>query len=421
MYEAVLAFFQEFMALGASVLLPFVIAIIGLFFRMKPGKAIRTGLLVGIGFQGLVLTINLLMSTIQPVLSYYSSMGSGYDTVEIGFAALGAASWTAPFAVFAIPVIFLINIVLVRMKVTKVLNVDIWNFMHFLVPGALAYALFDNVILGFVVTVACAIVTLFVAQKIAKPWQEYFGLEGTTCSTFSLTALCYPVAAAVDWLIERIPGLNKVNVSLEGLSGKLAFFGHPEVIGLVVGLFLSVMTLQPIQNTLTICMGMSATMLLIPRMVSIMMEGLTLLGNAANDYMKSHLGEDSELYIGMDVALGLGDPTCITVTSIMIPAVIGLSFLVPGMRFFPLGILAEVCYIAPMCAMASKGNILRTLVSMSVIFFVAMWLMSINADFCTQMLRACGVSFEGASVTASHFGWNPGVLFVAALAKLFGM
>ena len=421
MYEAALGFFQEFMSLGASVLLPVVIAIIGLFFRMKPTKAIRTGLLVGIGFQGLVLTINLLMSTIQPVLDYYSKMGSGYDTVEIGFAALGAASWTVPFAVFAIPVIFLINILLVRIKATKVLNVDIWNFMHFLVPGALAYALFNNALLGFAVTVACAVITLFIAQIVAKPWEEYFGLEGTTCSTFSLIAFCYPIAKGVDWIINHIPGLNKVDLSLEKLSGKLAFFGHPEVIGLVVGLFLSLMTFQPVPKILTICAGMAATMLLIPRMVAIMMEGLTLLGNAANEYMKSKLGEDSELYIGMDIALGLGDPTCITCTAIMIPVVIGLSFLVPDMRFFPLGILAEVCYIAPMCALASKGDVFRTLVSMSVIFFVAMWLMSINADFCTQMLSVCNVDFEGASVTASHFGWNPGVLFVAALAKLFGM
>lgn len=32
-----------------------------------------------------------------------------------------------------------INLVLVRLKLTKTLNVDIWNYMHFLVPGALAY------------------------------------------------------------------------------------------------------------------------------------------------------------------------------------------------------------------------------------------------------------------------------------------
>lgn len=421
MYDMLLSVVQEFFNLGATVLLPFVIAVIGLFFRMKPSKAIRSGLLVGIGFQGLVLTINLLMSTIQPVLDYYSSMGSGYDVVEIGFAALGAACWTVPFAVFVVPAIFLANILLVRLKATKTLNVDIWNFMHFLVPGGLAYALSGNAVIGFAVTLACGVITLFIADRVAKPWQDFFGLEGTTCSTFSLIAFTYPISWLINLIIDHVPGLNKVDFSLDKIPSQLSFLGNPEMIGLIAGLFLSLMTFQPIPNILTVCIGMSAVMLLIPRMVAIMMEGLTSLGNAANTYTKSKLGEDAEIYIGMDIALGLGDPTCITATAIMIPIVIGLSFLIPDMRFFPLGILAEVCYIAPMAAMTSRGNLLRTLLCMSAVFFIAMWLMSINADFCTQFLNICNVDFAGTAVTASHFGWNPGALIVCGVAKVFGL
>ena len=89
--ETLLAFFQEFAGLGAAVLLPFVICILGLFFRMSLGRAIEAGLFVGIGFQGLVLAVNLLITSIQPVMQYYESMGSGYDVLEVGFAAPGGA------------------------------------------------------------------------------------------------------------------------------------------------------------------------------------------------------------------------------------------------------------------------------------------------------------------------------------------
>ena len=37
---------------------------------MKLDHAIKSGLLVGIGFQGLVLAVNLLITTIQPVMDY---------------------------------------------------------------------------------------------------------------------------------------------------------------------------------------------------------------------------------------------------------------------------------------------------------------------------------------------------------------
>ncbi len=90
--ETLLGFFQAFVGLGAAVLLPFVICILGLFFRMSLGRAIEAGLFVGIGFQGLVPAVNLLITSIQPVMQYYESMGSGYNVLEVGFAAPGGAS-----------------------------------------------------------------------------------------------------------------------------------------------------------------------------------------------------------------------------------------------------------------------------------------------------------------------------------------
>ncbi|MGN1377786.1 MAG: PTS transporter subunit IIC [Dorea sp.] len=417
--NAILSFFQEFINLGAAVLLPFVIAILGKFFGMKLGHAIKSGLLVGIGFQGLVLAVNLLTSTIQPVMDYYEEMGSGYDALEVGFAALGAASWTVPFAVLVIPSIIIINLVLVRTKLTKVLNVDIWNFMHFLVPGALAYALYGNVVIGFLVSVICGIAALFFSQWLAPQWGEFYGLEGTTCTTLAFCAWVFPISYLLNKIFDRIPGFRDIDINVDKLGKKLGIFGDPAMIGLFVGVFLALISRQDLGSILTIGMGLAAAMVLIPRMVSIMMEGLTPMGNAANEYMHRKVGEDADVYIGMDIALGLGDPACITCTAIMIPVTILLAFLIPDMRFFPLGILAEVCYLAPMCVMTSKGNIFRTLICMTLLMFVTLFFANMFIPEATQMLSVTGVEFSG-QVTASHFGWNPGNLIVALIHRLFG-
>lgn len=417
--ETLLSFFQGFINLGAAVMLPVVIAILGLFFGMKLGQAIKSGLFVGIGFQGLCLAVNLLTTTIQPVMDYYAQMDAGYDVLEIGFAALGGAAWTVPFAVLAIPAIVIINLILVRLKITKVLNVDIWNFMHFLVPGALAYALFGSALLGFCVTVALSVITLFFAQWAAPKWGEFYGLEGTTCTTLAFAAWVYPVSTGINWLIDHIPGLNKLDLDMDKLGSKLGVFGDPAVIGIVVGAFLGLLTRQSISSLLTICMGVAAVMVLIPRMVGIMMEGLSPIGTAANAYMKKKIGEDADVYIGMDIALGLGDPCCITCTAIMIPLTIVMAFIIPDMRFFPLGILAEVCYLAPMCVLSSKGNVFRTLVSMCIIMFMTLFFANMFAPEATQMMSVTGVSFDN-MVTASHFGWNPGNLIVSLLHRLIG-
>ena len=150
---------------------------------------------------------------------------------------------------------------------------------------------------------------------------------------------------------------------MDKIESKLGFFGDPAVIGVVVGVLLGIITKQDIGTTLSIGMGVSAVLILIPRMVTVMMEGLTALGNAASAYMKRKMGDDAEIYIGMDIALGLGDPCCITSTVIAIPCVILMAFIIPNMTYFPIGLLTIVCYVTPMCVMASKGNLFRSIVT----------------------------------------------------------
>ena len=228
----------------------------------------------------------------------------------------------------------------------------------------------------------------------------------------------YPIGFLLNKIIDRIPGLNKIDVDMGRIESKLGIFGDPAIIGLVVGAFLGLLTHQDIPSLLTISMGVATVMVLIPRMVGIMMEGLSPIGTAANAYMKSKIGEQSNVYIGMDIALGLGDPACITCTAIMIPMTIVLAFLVPDMHFFPLGILAEVCYLAPMCVLTSNGNILRTLISMTIIMYMTLFFANLFAGEATQMMTVTGVRFDG-MVTASHFGWNPGNLIVSFIHGLF--
>ncbi|MHA3940735.1 PTS transporter subunit IIC, partial [Salmonella enterica subsp. enterica serovar Infantis] len=149
-------------SMGATAILPLVIFLLGLVFRMKVGAAIKSGITVGIGFIGLGLVVGLLNTALQPAITYYSKIGSGFTVADIGWPAVGAAAWVAPFAAMVIPIGIILNLILVRLKLTKTLNVDIWNYMHFLVPGALAYFVFDSFFLGLGVAVALSVAALFI-------------------------------------------------------------------------------------------------------------------------------------------------------------------------------------------------------------------------------------------------------------------
>lgn len=395
---------QTLLNMGAVAILPVMILIIGLIFRMKFGEALKAGLLVGIGFQGLSLVISLLFTTIDPAVSYYQAMGSGFTVTDMGWASVGAASWSVPFAPFVVPVIFLINVIMIRLKLTKVINVDIWNFIHMLIPGALAYAIFNNIWIGIVITLIMAIVAIKFGEKVAPAWQEYYGLEGTTCSTASFV-LMYPLFRALDKLYDHIPGFNKIDINIDHLSSKLGVFGESSFIGLIIGVILGLLTQQPITTIFTMAIGFASVLVLIPKMVAVMMEGITPIGTAANEFMKRWTGDSTQLLVGMDVCLGLGDPTCITATALCIPFTILCAFIIPDMSYFPVGILSVICYTTVMPTLAHRGNFIRTMISCLIMVYFIAFMTNLLAPEATMMMHVTGIEVSG-TVTDSFFGYN---------------
>ncbi len=339
--------------------------------------------------------------------------------MDVGWAAVGAASWSVPFAAIAILMIVGLNVLFILLKWTTVMNVDIWNYIHFLIPGALAYALFDSFWLGLTVTVGLSIVTLFVAQWFAPRWEAYYGLEGTTCTTFSFITFAYPFGLLVNKLIDLIPGLNKIDISLEKVESKIGFFGDPAVIGLLVGTFLGVLTRQ--EFTVAISMGgWSFSSTSTDTQNGFCYDGRLDCdrGSCQRIYEETYWRRE-KLYIGMDIALGLGDPTAITTTVILIPIAIFLAFIIPGMHYFPVGVLTVIVYMIPLLAVASNGNLFRTLVTG--FFFLVIVLIGTNtfAPEATEMMNATGVPVEGV-VTDSFWGYNLANIIISLFHRIVG-
>ena len=57
-------FVRGFLDLGATVILPVVIFLLGLFFRQKIGAEFRSGLTIGVAFVGIFLVIDLLVKNL---------------------------------------------------------------------------------------------------------------------------------------------------------------------------------------------------------------------------------------------------------------------------------------------------------------------------------------------------------------------
>ena len=173
---------QYFLSLGASVVLPIIIFLLSLFFRMKLSKAIRAALTIGIGFIGINLVIGLLTESLGPAAeAMVRNTGLDLPIIDAGWPVAAAISFgTAKIVPWIFILTIAINLVMIALKWTTTLNVDMWNFWHFIFSAAFVYMVTKNFWLGLTAGVITLIVVLKLADIVAPMIQDYYKIPGVT-------------------------------------------------------------------------------------------------------------------------------------------------------------------------------------------------------------------------------------------------
>jgi PTS system galactitol-specific IIC component len=128
LYEGV----QYILGFGPTVMLPLVLFILALFFKIKPAKALRSSLTVGIGFVGIYAIFDILTNNVGPAAqAMVEQTGINLPVVDLGWPPLSAITWGSPIAPFVIPLTMLINVIMIAIKQTRTVDVDMWNYWHF--------------------------------------------------------------------------------------------------------------------------------------------------------------------------------------------------------------------------------------------------------------------------------------------------
>ena len=129
--------------------------------------------------------------------------------------------------------------------------------------------------------------------------------------------------------------------------------------------------------------AMAGIMLLLPRMVKTIMEGLVPISESAQEFLQSRF-TGSEFYIGLDSAITLGHPTTIAVGVLLIPIVLILASILPYNTTLPLADLAATAFFVCMATPIHKGNFIRTLISGTIMMAIVLLLASAVAPAITQ-------------------------------------
>lgn len=387
--------------MGPSVMMPIIFFVLAIIFGVKIGKAFKAGMLVGIGFVGINLVIGLLLNSLGPAAeSMVSRFGLSLTVVDPGWPVGSTIGWGSPIVPIVVFGALLINVILLVLNLTKTVNIDIFNYWHFLLTGGVIYAATNNVIIASAGALIHFLFALFIADKTAPKIQESYNLKGVSFA-HATSAIYVPIGIAVNWIIERIPGLRDIDANPDKITKKFGVMGEPLTLGTILGVALGALAGWNVTDIMTLGIKVAAVMVLLPAMINVLVEGLVTVRDAAEVTLKKKF-PNREFYIGLDTALLVGDPAVLATGLLMIPAALLLAIVLPGNKVLPFVDLASLVFLIPMVSPYCKKNMIRIFISGVVVLTLVLYAGTDIAPYYTKAANIANVALpKGVSGSTS--------------------
>lgn len=407
--QVIIDVFSYINGLGASVMMPIILTIIGVVLGAKFGKALRGGLTVGIGFIGLNLVTGLMGENLAPAVQQMADrFGLALSTVDIGWPAASAIAFGTTIGLIIIPIGLIVNIVMLLTNTTQTLDVDIWNYWHFAFTGSLIYVLTENFAYGVIAAILNMVIVMVIGDYTAPKVEETLGMPGVSIP-HGFTAAFVPIAIVVDKIIDKIPGVKNINVDIEKLQKRFGVFGEPMLVGTVLGIIIAALAGNNFQSILQIGVTLGAVMVLIPKMAALLMEGLMPISEAAQEFVSSRFANRGKIYIGLDSAVGVGHPVCLTVSLILVPLAVFLAVILPGNTVLPMTDLSVMPYMFVLIVPLVGGNGFRALITGIVCLVGGLYISTDLAPAITAVAKSVNFAIPKGAATISSIcdGANP--------------
>lgn len=392
------------------------ITLVGLVLGLDFFKASKSGITVGIGLIGINLVMNLVWNNMTPIAnSLVELFNLNLTYIDMGWSYVAAVAFSTTVGTFVIPFCLGINIVLLAIKATKTVDIDIWNYWHCAFTGSCVYASTNNYAIAFMAAGIHFVITLIIGDRFAVMVQEEMDLPGISIphgSAAPSLVIGWLTNAACD-LVFKSKDEGKAKSSSFASNKLVRFISDPTIIGLLLGTVLALVVGQSIGGALNVGMAMAGLMFLLPRMVKVLMEGLLPLSSAAKAAMSKKFS-GQEFYIGMDSAVCLGHPTALSTSLVLIPITIVIAMVIPGNVVLPLGDLASTAYYTAMCTIPCKGKWGRTLLASAIVETTALYAGTYFAQVTTQVATAQGLA--SGPVSSMSATWLD--IIVNAIARL---
>jgi len=397
-------FFDTF---GAVVIVPIMLFLINLGFKVKPKKAFVSALSAGVGLQGFNLIINAYGPIINPVINkMIEESGVNLPITDMGWQPASIIAYSTEIGIIFVLICILIQLALFMTRYTNVFQAgDLWNNYSYMVWGSMLYLMTGNLIMSIVLMIVLQLYTLLCAEFIAPRWSNYYGYPSCTIASLH-TVTCAPYAVVMNVILDKL-GLYKVKADPESIKKKLGFMGDPMTLGLILGIVIGIIgnfkhlaELAAWGEILSCGIATAAVMAVFPKVSSIFSGSFTAITEATK---KTSKGTKGEWFLAVNDATGYGESATLITGILLMPITLLLAFVLPGNQTLPMLDLVAIPYVIQPIVASSKGNVVKSLISGSIWMAVGLYVCTVSSPLFTQVAQGVGVEIATGMMMITSF------------------
>lgn len=386
---------RYFLSFKVFVMLPVLILILALIFGIKLKTAIKSALTLGIGFIGIFTIFDFYVGIITPAVNaLVARTGLGFTVLDTGWIPLSVIAWQFHLAPLLLILFIILNAALIFFKITKTIDIDIWNYWHVIFLSAMVYTVSNSSLYAVLFGVIAFVLMLKLSDWSARLASEHTGMKGICIPHLSGLAY-YPVGVVGNALLNRIPFIKNLHADPEKMQRKIGLLGEPMIIGFIIGALLGAAAGYSFRGTSELAVSFAGVIYILPIMCGILGSALIPVSEGMKLFMEKKFPSIGETYIGLDVAVLFGIPSVMVTMLLLIPFALLLAFILPGISFIPLGDLTGLTVPIAIISLATGGNIIRSFILGLPVIVGNLYFATALAPLFTKMAANASYTVEG--------------------------
>lgn len=361
--------------IGPVGLIPIVLLLMGLIASRNKLILLRNSVYVFLGLLSFSLLLSFYINFFNPVIETILSItNKKFQVIDVGWMMSQKINLYNPMVVQLAVILIGLNILMIFLRLTRTINIDLWNLWIFLFSGIFVYEVTGIMWMGILFSCVIATITFVMADIYAPYIESYYGLKGVS-NPQAQTVVWAPISELVNFILNRIPFIKRLHVFYEEIQYKLGVAGEPLVIGFILGFVIGAIAryrnfafnFWPSLGFAAFSgMNLSIITILMPRSVTLLYKGLIPIINDIRTFINSKITK-REIYIGLNSLFVAGNASVIGLSTIMIPLTVYIATILPGNKVLPGADLVIIPLILVWAVGPSKGDIFRSFISALII------------------------------------------------------